>query len=269
MKIYVISLAGQTGRRERISRSLQSGPLDFEFVDAVLGVDLLALEQSLGVRRKLFSARIGRRMTPGEIGCSLSHKKVLERFLGTDASWCLILEDDAAVTSGQLEALRDLQASLPAVNGVEIVKLGGISGATRTARGQFAGQGRGWVLVETVTFGSCTHGYIVSRDGAAKLAATIEPITEPYDCFLRSVHRHRCSVFETSPWLVDLQDDFLATSTIEMDRGREEIALKASDLLAHRANVFGYNISRKLWGLRRFGPRFLWQRWAMQDYPVR
>lgn len=48
----------------------------------------------------------GKILTPGEVGCALSHVKALEYFLETDDSYCLILEDDIKGGDKELNELK-------------------------------------------------------------------------------------------------------------------------------------------------------------------
>ena len=42
---------------------------------------------------------------PGEIGCFLSHKKALKKFLLTDAEYAIVFEDDAVPEDGFMDTL--------------------------------------------------------------------------------------------------------------------------------------------------------------------
>src|SRR3954454_19479506 len=90
MKAYVINMARSPSRRASVTEQLARTELDFEFVEGVDGHTLTPHE-----RAKLVSedavAQAPMWLTPGAIGCALSHLRVYERMAGDIA---LVLEDD-------------------------------------------------------------------------------------------------------------------------------------------------------------------------------
>ncbi|HCU41678.1 glycosyltransferase family 25 protein [Acinetobacter nosocomialis] len=92
MKIYVVSIEDEKSQRLQKFFS-QSFFQDNDFVFSqvgIKGVDLPTkqyFEQAVKGRAKP--------LTPGELGCSLSHLKALDLFLATEDEYALILEDDA------------------------------------------------------------------------------------------------------------------------------------------------------------------------------
>lgn len=96
-KIYIISLAHETGRRESISNELTSnGFYNFEFIDAIRGDELGSTDNLVksGVLSSTFIDPHGS-LNKNIIACAQSHKLAYNTFLTTDYETCLILEDDA------------------------------------------------------------------------------------------------------------------------------------------------------------------------------
>lgn len=90
--IYVVSLKEAASRRAQLK---QQFPIYFPkmiICDAIDGKYLLA-EQYFNLIKNSY-AKYLRIMTPREVGCALSHKKVWEHFLATKARYALIFEDD-------------------------------------------------------------------------------------------------------------------------------------------------------------------------------
>jgi len=52
-----------------------------------------------------------KQMSPGELGCTMSHIKALEQFLKSDNDVALILEDDIMGTDENIQKLIDLNVS--------------------------------------------------------------------------------------------------------------------------------------------------------------
>lgn len=95
LNIYVVSLKKDVKKRELISKTLEGFGLKYRFIDAVYGKDLS--EDVLNSYRVKSVGKIhdrGYSMTPGEIGCTLSHINAYKDMLDNDLSWACILEDD-------------------------------------------------------------------------------------------------------------------------------------------------------------------------------
>jgi glycosyl transferase family 25 len=258
LKVLVISLREQSDRRSILMNKLFP-VIEFEFVDALRGSEVLADESALGLKRQLYSGRIGRKLTASEIGCSLSHRKALDTFLKTNTQWGLILEDDAEISLTQRAHIFQLIDVLADHPNCDLVKLGGFG--DRTSHGEVIAKTSSFSVLNVVTFGVCSHGYIVSKRGAEKISRAIEPVTEPYDTFLRSVYRHKCKMFETAPWLVSLQENHLVSSTITAKIGlaREEKVDFFLKLKGRFEKRF-YNLQRWRHGLLHFGLKFIFKK---------
>ncbi|RHJ94922.1 glycosyltransferase family 25 protein [Parabacteroides bouchesdurhonensis] len=96
MKTYIINLKRSANRREHILKETARFPfLDVELVDAVDGRELSAQEEARLFDRQHFMDRYhGRIPSPGEIGCTLSHRRCYHKLLQSDEEYALILEDD-------------------------------------------------------------------------------------------------------------------------------------------------------------------------------
>lgn len=105
IKTYVINLPKDQDRRESILRETsQYLTLDVEIVEAVYGKKLTDQEREHLFESKKYSQYYGRKVLPGEIGCTLSHRKCYECLLNTEKSFALILEDDAHFLSDSLKS---------------------------------------------------------------------------------------------------------------------------------------------------------------------
>ncbi|WP_185923215.1 glycosyltransferase family 25 protein [Hafnia paralvei] len=90
---YVISLKNEKKRRDSIREKLYN--IHFSFVDAI---DLRTVSESMlqaYIDNESNGSLIKRKLTRGEIGCSLSHFLCYKKFLETNESFCWIIEDDA------------------------------------------------------------------------------------------------------------------------------------------------------------------------------
>jgi glycosyl transferase, family 25 len=99
-KIYIISVKGSP-RRDLISLELNGiGWRNYEFIDAIEGSELGTTYSLIetNVLANEFIDPFGI-LTKNVIACSLSHKKAYLKFLEDGLDSCLILEDDARITT--------------------------------------------------------------------------------------------------------------------------------------------------------------------------
>lgn len=99
MKIatYLINLDGSDERLASATAQLQQHGIAFERISAVDGrkIPTAELEQLYDKKRAI--AYMGRDLSPGEIGCYLSHIKAIQAFLASDADIAVVLEDDCRI----------------------------------------------------------------------------------------------------------------------------------------------------------------------------
>jgi len=127
-----------------------------------------------------FRARTGRSMTPGELGCVLSHAKALKMAAESNHGASLILEDDFIASDSALEWIAQVQQH---VTSGTLMHLGGqehMSRFYRMVRGQplptlpcVAS-----VYTDDFPFLMCTVAYMVNGDTAKSLSDLMTK--EPY-----------------------------------------------------------------------------------------
>lgn len=111
MKAYIVSLDKP---QHLIDTFVGKG-----FIVEVLGVDGKKL--SAGEYFSWIAKRSDKFMTPGEVGCALSHKKIYEKMMGVnDEDYHLILEDDVTIKEHFFQALGEINKEK-----YDIVILGG------------------------------------------------------------------------------------------------------------------------------------------------
>jgi glycosyl transferase, family 25 len=92
--VYVINMAKDVGRMASMSAQLKAQGLAFERVEAVAGRDLSPEEKKHSHSPFWFGLLQGRRITDGELGCALSHRKVYQLMLDRSQDCAVIFEDD-------------------------------------------------------------------------------------------------------------------------------------------------------------------------------
>jgi len=116
MKAYVINMTRSPSRRASVAKQLAGTQLDFEFVDGIDGNTLTPSERGNLVSDDAV-AKSPLWLTPGVIGCALSHLRVYEQLTG-DIN--LVLEDDVVLPA----TISDVCARVAAqMHGREVVLL--------------------------------------------------------------------------------------------------------------------------------------------------
>lgn len=87
---YLINLDRSGDRLRFMQREFEKQNMSFQRVSAIDGAKLKGYEY-------IVKNRYDRNLVPGEIGCYLSHIKVLQIFLESDNLYALIIEDDAVL----------------------------------------------------------------------------------------------------------------------------------------------------------------------------
>jgi glycosyl transferase family 25 len=174
VRCFLINLDRSPERLAATRHQLDGLGLPWERVAAVDGEKLVLPDRAF-VNETAFRRRHHALLRRGEIGCYLSHYRTLQRFLASDASAGLILEDDVELPS-------DLPAILAALSACpeqwDLVKLhvthpGGI--ITRLTLRQ------PYRLVSLAFRHGSSAAYIVNRKAAEKLVKGLLPMTVPYD----------------------------------------------------------------------------------------
>jgi glycosyl transferase, family 25 len=108
---WVLSLERARERREFVKRGFVDLGVAFELIDAVDGSRLTDDQ-----RRRYSHVRslieVGRGLTAGDLGCSLSHLAVYQRMVDEQVPEVVVLEDDAQPTTDLL-ALLEAESSFP------------------------------------------------------------------------------------------------------------------------------------------------------------
>ncbi|WP_088343772.1 MULTISPECIES: glycosyltransferase family 25 protein [Rhodomicrobium] len=248
IQAFVISLPDAQARRDAINAML-AGNIAYEILDATAGKDLAGREREFC--KDLYCARAFREMSLNELACSLSHKRAMERFLLSGADNGLILEDDAVIEKDDFARISSAVQALP---NFDILKIGGYGRCGPI--GKAAARAGDVTIVAVISPSTCSAAYIVSKSGARKLVATVLPVGDPFDLFLRNVYVHKCSVFETSPWLATHPLD-MSNTTIGGDRGSARRTVSFSRNLRSVMFRLRYNTMNWVFNLRRFGTSYL------------
>jgi glycosyl transferase family 25 len=226
-RILVVTLERAKDRQERLRERLAGlrYELAFGFDKALLDVDGLVRAGNYDPARARRVDRFDREMSPGQIGCSLSHRRIYEEAVRNGWRRVLVLEDDAVPRLADLPEAAAALAELP--GGWELAYLGYENFERVTLRDRSkqavyvvlaALRLMKWTPAQILRFHPkpfsphlleaglhhCTHAYAFTLEGARKLLETQTPTAFVADQLLiHLVLSGRLRAFVTRPQLFD------------------------------------------------------------------
>lgn len=188
MKVFVISLESSVSRREAIIARLSSLGIEAEVFTAIDGRKLSVRDS--GYNGRLRRLLYGKNLTPGEIGCALSHLSVCDEIARRGIERALILEDDARVQDNLPDVLRMLE-SCP--DKWDLIRFIGSPKNIKRMRVSDHMQD-GLTLNRIYGTPGGAYGYVVNLRAAKKLASKRNSIWMPVDILHGQVWWHRLRV---------------------------------------------------------------------------
>lgn len=213
--VYVINLARSRDRWERLQKSADAFSVDLRRVEAVEG-KLLQPDELGNFDDASFRRDHGKIALPAEIGCYFSHIRGLEMIAAASEPFAVLVEDDVLFTP----TFQPFVEKATEIHGWDVIKLVN----HRTAGFRSFRQ-----VDEEFAMGRCLHGplgsaaaYLVTRDGAAKLLASIRLMKLPFDVALERGWTGNYEIFTTDKPVVNLAPGIVST----IAQGRSDYAKK-------------------------------------------
>lgn len=183
MKIdaFVVHLARATRRRPQVDRLIATCPIDAEIIDAVDGSAMNSQERANVYRNeKLFEPPYPFTITPGEIGCFLSHRRIWKEIVSRNLDAGLVLEDDVELDGAQFAGALQLASE-------HVGDVGYIQFTVRPVKPplQIVAQSATHRLIEPEIAPLRTSAQLVSATAAAQLLALTETFDRPVDGLLQ------------------------------------------------------------------------------------
>ncbi len=184
--IFVINLPRSRERREYIDKQLRQLGMNYELAEAVDGQRLTEPEMRERYGEQLFNVNPYNQqiMTPGAVGCLLSHLKLYDVIIERDIEIACILEDDAKILPGFAQIM---ESSALRNSAWEVLLLGHYSMRHRSLeRGAETGFWKSKVcadhyIAKPAEFPFLTLGYMIKKSAAEKLRRFAYPLRMPAD----------------------------------------------------------------------------------------
>lgn len=194
IQVFVISLERSTERRERVQREFKNFSLEWDFLNAVDGFALQALPQSYDQSK--VKRLQGYELTPGEIGCYLSHMKAWEECVQQNKT-TLILEDDFVIDGD----LNHVFESLIQMDGKwSLVRLA----ALYDVEHRVIDRSQGIELLQNKGDPVGAAAYVIKPSAAAQLLKCSSAIYEPVDHYLEHYTKHGVGVLAVKPYPISI-----------------------------------------------------------------
>lgn len=196
--IWVLNLERASDRRQSMEKQLTELQWQFEFIQALDGNCLNA------EARKSYSAWqaikiVKRELSPGEIGCALSHAKLWARIVAENIEEVLILEDDVLLTPDLMRVL-ERRHLFPA--DWELINL-----KTDAAKIPFGPSVySNYRVCHFQEDANRTCGYLINHKGAKKLCTHVYPIRLAADGLTGRTSITKLVSYGIDPDLVRLAD---------------------------------------------------------------
>lgn len=174
MKTYVINLEKALSRRAFMDAQLGSSGLDYEFVAGVDGYRM-SPEARAGLVDEVAVSTFPSWLTPGSIGCTLSHRKVYELVRDARCGPALVLEDDA-VLPPDLATLAEAIASVLPSDGVVLLDFRSAKPCRLSKSGSIRLQGCELLFPADPDQPISSLAYVVGERAAANMAEAAIPV---------------------------------------------------------------------------------------------
>ncbi|MCK5535947.1 MAG: glycosyltransferase family 25 protein [Bacteroidales bacterium] len=217
--IFVVNLKKDTEKKEHMQALCKKYSLECQFIDTVYGKDLSEKKISEVYDKERALKEFGRELTPGEIGCALSHISIYKKMKNENIEKALILEDDIFFNNSIIDALQAINKfpkdwELIAFNyfkSTPFNKLFCLSFWYRDNTGKY---------FQSVRFTEVMHGtgaYVINHTGVSKLIDELDKnFYKPIDLYTNDeVHINVYGIF---PQAVQGDQIFARDSNIAPER---------------------------------------------------
>lgn len=233
---FILHLARAEQRRAQVDLLRERLPMPVDVVDAVDGREMTAHEIAAVYRPRLYRPHYPFRLTPGEIGCFLSHRRAWTAIVekGIDAGF--IIEDDVDIDPSSFRPLLDFV--LDRFDPGSYVRF---PWRDRSDAGPVRARQGGLSLVELRHTGLGTLGQLVGREAAALLLEKTQAFDRPVDAFMQMRWHHGVRMLAAKPVCLANLDAALGGTTLTVRSRR-----RTAQAIGRELRRFRYRLSVRL-----------------------
>ena len=214
-ELYVINLDRSPDRWQRISQHLDSLGLHAQRISAVDARQLSPVEFSKHYNEPLNKSTFFIGLRPAEIGCFLSHRKALHRFIDhSDKPYAIILEDDVEFLAPPLTYAEQWQQVLmcPRPTMLKLYK-------RRSINGLVVDETNGTSILRPHLVPLGTQAQVINRKAAKQLLEASEQFGMPVDVAYQHVWQHGVDVLVATPNQINEISEAVGGSSIGGSHG--------------------------------------------------
>lgn len=251
MKVFIVNLKKAVDKRQRMEAQLQKvGVTDYQFIEAVYGADLTAEELSEKVYDYPNCA-----LTPGEVGCALSHIQIYQTMVKEGTPYALVLEDDVTLPDDLADFLQAVKPSIdkPYAKIITLAEANKISLFRRFFRYKDFGE-------YTAVTAFCTYAYLVNIAAARTLSKNLLPVKYEADMLIHFRENGWLKQFNVFyPQYIHPMEGFSEQSDLKDERRpfkRERHEYKKRILRERPLSIrFKNRLMRVFWKIRQIRPK--------------
>ena len=216
MRFFIISLNPEKSEARSLVDELKAEDIDVEFFSAVdgrQGIPVLKDGESIDQNKSINRHRAF--LTSSEIGCYLSHYRLIKSAFEAGEKKICILEDDIGIEPGLGRVLQDVEA-LP--ENYEFVRLMGLKIGSRKVVHNLPG---GAHLVRPLRGLQGTQGYVINRSGMRKVIRQGNNLGLPIDIFYDTFWETDLKCFAIEPHVIfekDMGSSITKSHSLGIDR---------------------------------------------------
>ena len=195
--IWVLNLERDKEKRQFMEEQLHRFDVDYKIITAIDGKKLKESELAF-YSKKIALRDFGRELTPGELGCALSHIKMWQLIVEENLDEVLILEDDAKIGRALFEVLSHRDKLPPDFQHINFS-----SKAKQIPFGDYITD-----IYRASNYAERPYSafaYLLTREGAQFLLDFVFPVYMPIDNFISISGIKSYGIFPTVVVLSDLQ----------------------------------------------------------------
>ncbi|MEH6478199.1 MAG: glycosyltransferase family 25 protein [Sneathiella sp.] len=254
--VFVINRRKDKHRRSDMTERLGKvgiTPVFFEAVDGY-ALDLMNLPDYDGEkRRRYFAKDLGH----GEIGCSLSHRKIYEKMVDENIASAVVLEDDIFVEDNLKNLLEDIRnTNLP----WDLIRFVGHGKVFDIGFRPLVKLRHQYSIVRVPTSPSGAYAYLLTQKAAKTLISFMQKNWVPVDIIHSRAWETKLDTFLVHPSPVT--PDLVSPSTIGDDRFDKHSRITGVTKLLHPFYRFWYKLSNGA------GKRFLYLSTRQKDIKI-
>lgn len=223
MKIFVITLSDALERQQQSAHRLREVGLDFTFFPAVAGHEAIR-SQSFKVAEREFLLATGRKPTPGEVGCFVSHR-LLWKLCAQTGEPVMAMEDDFTLAGEFVDAVSHVEREIEEFGFIRLQ-------SERRAKKRPVKALGGFTLWRYTKAPNSAMCYGLSPKAATRLLKFAGTIEAPVDVYMKRFWRHGQRMFGITPYTVTESALSLGTQISGRSKAGKSVSTRIARTLA-------------------------------------